>query len=491
MTRIVHLLTEGDSPERARERKLRRELDVSARARTDGAENLPATGDSSLNDAQLQIVSRCERICDDIRQWLQRRLRRAAEAADRAEPTPEERAFSQALESARVALAKVRTDGRDRLVAARLSERRAHRERALFRRANKLSRAAEYPEVPVLAVAVVGLLLLLETGLNVRVFAEVNPLGWIGGGLSALTVSLINVAAGFLVIGHLGLRSLVHVSPARRFAGALAVLAGSGVVAVHNALFAHYRMLIEADPTADAVNAWATLRAAPLGFLAETDAWVLALAGVLAAGVAAWEGFSGVADRYPGYAGVDRRHRAAARAYDRAKADYRASVDRLVAATIRDVERRVAGVERRFRRVSRTMNRAHLDVRTAERSLAETERVCHRLLTQYRTENRRVRTTPPPGPFAELPRLAGARADLPAFDLEGKRGRLRDGVAAARAAARTTKTDLRGMAEREIDALFAMVDAVETEAEAQARRDKRDDRADALPASERVDGRPT
>lgn len=384
-----------------------------------------------------------------------------------------------------MALAKPRTDGRDRLVTARLCERRAHRERALFKWANKLSRAAEYTEVPVLAVAVVGLLLLLETGPNVRVFAEVNPLGWIGGGLSALTVSLINVAIGFLVIGHLGLRSLVQVSAARRLAGALALLTGTGIVAVHNALFAHYRMLIEADPTADAVDAWATLRAAPLDFMTETDAWVLALAGVLAAGVAAWEGFSGVADRYPGYAAVDRRHRAAARAYDRAKADYRAAVDRLVVGTVRGVERRVAGVERRYRSVSRTMNRAHIDVRTAEQSLAETERACHRLLTQYRTENRRVRTTPQPGPFGELPSLAGARVELPAFDLEGNRGRLRHGVEAARAAAPTTKSDLRGMAEREIGELFALVDAVETEAEARGRQDE----TDALPAPAHLDGR--
>jgi len=46
------------------------------------------------------------------------------------------------------------------------------------------------------------------------------------------------------------------------------------------------------------------------------------------------------------------------------------------------------------------------------------------------------------------------------------------------------------MAEREIDALFAMVDAVETEAEAQTRCDARDDLVDALRVPERVDGRP-
>lgn len=297
----------------------------------------------------------------------------------------------------------------------------------------------------------------------------------------AVLVSLPNILIGLVVVGLFGLRHMLHVRWGWRLAGTVAALLGSSVILFHNLYFAHWRVVLGTNPDTRIFDAWRHLLDDPTAFLTEKDAWLLFLVGLVAALIAAWDGFHLLTDRYPGYARIDRRYDTVRQAYDHAKRSYRDKVHKLIAGGIAVIDRRITAIEGRFKKVSESINRAHVDVRTAEQAAQENMRICARVLKTYREENRRVRTTPAPASFALAPRLDDGMGELPAFDLESKRGRLHERIERTRSAARNVKAELRRMAEAEIEGMFALVEAIETEADRRAQKDSADEAAYAPP----------
>lgn len=201
---------------------LERKLDVRRRARADAANGAPALEAHDLSALERDVLARAgaaqarfaaARL--SAAQALEAKLRRLA-------PGPVDLdgpAASATLEIARV-------EGRAK-PDTRKAAQAAHAALAAldgFREAHGLSRPAIYPKAAVLSLALVLLAALFEATFSAGLFADIDPLGWVGGAGKAVGLSLANVALGFLA-GYLGLRYLGHRRMALRAAGVAALLA--------------------------------------------------------------------------------------------------------------------------------------------------------------------------------------------------------------------------------------------------------------------------
>lgn len=444
------------------ERKLERELRLLERARAEGVANRPHTDDGEPDAIQREIVDRCAKGVDDIRQIATKRLRGCAERLGALAFAAADRDFETPLAAATHDIAKLRLAGRDELIELRLEERRQWREREAFKRANGLSRSAQYPSARLLALASLALIVFGEALANAYLFARGTEFGLLGGWLQALTIAATNASLSF-VAGLLVFRNLLHVSQLRRTVAVFFLLTFLSAVGFMHLTVAHYRVLLEVDPLNALAQAVPHLRADPLS-IDNLEALLLIAVGVVATVAATLDGFCLADDRYPGYGRQDRRYVAAYRAYEGRKARLRRDIERIAAAAVTVIRERIEMAEDKATKASRMLNEAGLLLQRYEQSAELVARTCHRLLAKYREENRRVRTTLAPAYFGRYPELARELGDRPER-LSQQRGRIlaeRDEIVAG---ANRALSQLRELVERELEGLFAYTDGVERTAE--------------------------
>ena len=188
-----------------------------------------------------------------------------------------------------------------------------------FRSENGLRRHAEVPLFFLKPFVILMSLLLFETLVNSAIFAGISPQGLIGGWITAVMISVINILMG-LVFGILVIRYGMIWEDWRRY-----VLIGAGVMLVALAFFfnlyvAHFREVAEAAMIASEADGAALSRALAPQF---ADAWphflqnpfnlgsVLGVAlwviGMCIFGWATYEGYKGFTDPYPGFGKVGKR----------------------------------------------------------------------------------------------------------------------------------------------------------------------------------------
>jgi hypothetical protein len=127
------------------------------------------------------------------------------------------------------------------MLAGRLREERSRlADLEHFKAANGLVRDAHYPSSPMLAFGVLGMLVLLEAGINGVLFADSSDQGLFGGWLEALVLSVTNVGAAFL-FGRIVLPQLHRQGIVVKAGAAVLSLAGLIALVAVNLIGAHYR----------------------------------------------------------------------------------------------------------------------------------------------------------------------------------------------------------------------------------------------------------
>ncbi|MEH6743830.1 hypothetical protein [Hyphomonas sp.] len=177
------------------------------------------------------------------------------------------------------------------------------------------------------AVAILIFIMILEGGFNALLFKDAQANGLMGGLMIAFGVSSVNVVFG-VIAGFFGLRYLNHPAlPAKIMGGAVAmvfVLAGIFL----NFFVAHFRDAVETG--LQAATAAGTLGTFSMFSIAPGDvilsmfpnifglesflALGLLFMGLAVFGLAIYEGYDRISDRYPGYGRVWRKER---KAYER------------------------------------------------------------------------------------------------------------------------------------------------------------------------------
>lgn len=292
-------------------------LDVRKRAAQDGARDYPSADSDQPTSTELEIQSRFQEIVRQTEQILSDQ--RNAYASRIRSSDIDEADVSEALADGRKALERARERNRNaqsELEGLRAERLEAENEFEQFRRRNSLQhRMPSYPEDRRTHVAVLVLLVVVESIINGLFFAKGSERGIVGGVGAAVILSALNLGLGFLS-GLLAWRGACS-GGLRRVAGLLGVLFWAFLAFELNHFVACYRDLFALNsgvvPLVDAFKRMGL----GLDGLTDAESLVLLLLGISLNILAALDGFR-FDDSYIGYGATDRRRRIAIDRFERA-----------------------------------------------------------------------------------------------------------------------------------------------------------------------------
>ena len=349
----------------------------------------------------------------------------------------------------------------------------------LFKRENgPLIRNAKYPDSPFLSWVGIFLVFLIETLANAGLFASVSDWGLVGGAGYASLMSAPNILGG-LFLGWFGIRGAFHVRFLWNAVSVLIALALTAVVLFWNFYVGHFRVLLHTSSGADFSDFNAVLPqllTKPYAFLGVTDALLLMIVGLLAAGYAISKGVDGFSDRYPGYAKIDKIYRAAKKAYEKSQTDYRQGVTRIIGSAVATIKKRTLGIERALVRRLNTIRRTVVALRRLENALKAIGNACRTAINSYRHENTRSRTVRQPTYFRNAPTFDDNITGTRGFDAKSLREGYQTEAAALQGEADKKVDELQQLAEKRTKEIPDLIRTAEVEAD---RRRADDAEADA------------
>lgn len=383
--------------------KVKRDLKLEDEGRRRGKKNQPASESTDLDEVERLVTTRIQgmvqKVVDQIaahERTFDYRLRQL-NLENRARDI---RAHAHSAESD---LDAAHHGGVDRLYGLRRQVLDAERDLETFQRQNQLSRQAHYPASRFLGIAIIFLLILVESVFNASIFGEGHQQGLIGGYVYALFIALLNV----LVLGMLGAkgaRLAHHVRPFWKglgiaMLGLFAVLAGG-----LNLLGAHLRESLR-DPSIGnpTTAAWESFAAQPFG-VNDAMAWIFVTISTFFAIGAAID-FYKLDDPYPGYGDVDRRRNACEEAYADTKAELIDEMTDIRDTRIGEMQEQKAGLETDFREYSQILSHRASLFRQFQQHLEYLETTANTLLSVYREANRAARDDEAPQHFGDRWRL--------------------------------------------------------------------------------------
>ena len=375
-----------------------RRLRLREKAQTNGSSDIPKSDAMTFDGPQEEIVQFVQAHCASNISTARVELAGYSERISSTELSPLLNEICDAPERFETDCAAA-TDER-KLQLEMAEERLAEQERRYsdFRNALEIRRDPHYPESRTWNLAILALVVLLESLLNGYFFALGHEYGVLGGAWFALSLAAVDVVMCFL-LGRLLVRVL---SPARvhRLTGA-----GASILAIlwafgYNLAVAHVReAMLEFSFSEAMTKAWGTFLRNPLG-LTSADTWVLFLLGLLFSvmalvDAAAWD------DPIPSYGALHRELLSRRGDRDEIRLELRRIVPDLADQAIRridalakDAQSHAAALEHELKMKRTLLENVHEYIRSLERA-------SNAIIRIYRDENQRHRNTPPPAYFDE------------------------------------------------------------------------------------------
>lgn len=434
-------------------------------ARNDGRQNLPKPDASEPAVTEQRVTERVTLNLKSICEALKKAVRERAVVVSGLSVAAPLMRLKEMPSAASFEIKRLLGDSRDELVRAKIEARQRERDLRHFQRVHNLHRAPSYPGETVKPWLwfFLGVLGLIEAALNAHFWGPVNEYGLIGGFFKAAFIALLNLVPAVLT-GLYIVPKLAHRLGAKRAYAWPLLVTWVGWTGFYNLFVGHWRVTAETGTGTESMQAAATsMLAQPIaGLLANGDAVMLVIAGVIAALVAAVDAFA-MDDRYWGYGVVGRLHEKAQRTFDDLKKRLRGQISEIVGRYSNEATNIVADLPNDVRQINALINDAARIREEANNSAEVQQSVLDTVLKSYRDENRRVRTAPVPAYFSTYLIL-----DRPDFDqilgaMLGERQRFIEEVGQINPAAESVKTDLLRMAEEQLDALVQFVESIEAE----------------------------
>ncbi len=265
-----------------------------------------------------------------------------------------------------------------------------------FRRDNQITRA-NHEGYGVLQWFVWFLFFLIfESVLNGVFFAESHVMGIAGGVGIAFGISFINV--GFASVFGYGVRYFNHVLLWKKVVGTAIFVIAVVLTALFNFFVAHFRdAMTQEGATWDQAAGRAIDHITAGNFFPESiEAWLLALLGLLMAGLAGWKAYS-ADDPYPGYGRVWRKKHEAEHYYNTVPAEVTKKRDEALQ-KLADAHESVEDKIEDVRRASIEWDLLHNQFGVF---LEQCNQKVNLLLKTYREANTQERQTPAPKYFSE------------------------------------------------------------------------------------------
>jgi len=365
-----------------------------------GRQNEPPTTSLSLDVNENEIFSAFQfsssRFGEHIDHILHLMRNELGKAVANTKPSPEP-LFALTTELQRI---KIRNEERLRQLYLDYDEKL--RDLRYFQKQNGIFRAPNYSTVTdkTISVALMLILIFVESGINAAFFTEVGGAGLVLGFVIAAGVSIVNVIIPFFC-GFFALRNVRSHSHAVRVFSMVAILITAVIIFWFNVGVANYRESGQEQNIPDLAN---RIVENPFG-LEQPQSYLLFFVGVMVALAAFVKGYY-FDDAIPGYAGVARRHDAARDAYFSAIAKLK---DSLLSASIsKEITRLLSDSDKFKRQVLRAKQLINgyngvINFARERHEMYHTGLVHY--LKVYRGANCAVRTHPAPARFEEFPEL--------------------------------------------------------------------------------------
>lgn len=392
------------------------ELDLLEKAKDLGQKGLPAPDAKMLTGSEADIVRTIERHRQGNVNWAVRRLAVLSEAMSKQQMTLQVNQARQADEEFNRKANLRLADFEARLRASGMQARVHQEELESFRALNRLTRQSRHQSAlrSILALAIVGIFILIEGAANATLFAQGLDGGWLEGLVIAMLFAAVNVVLAF-VVGKYLLRQLFHRSWPRKFVGIAGAALGLLSVGCMALLTTHYRDSLTAGVENAATVAFRSVIVQPLMF-SDIFSVILCVLSV-GFGVAAMVDGLFSDDLYPGYGSASRRAQKSLEEYEADLAEAREELEQLKEGALAEFD----GIVSRSRGVIASLQNCIEDKRTTASRLStamhDVDHSLSALLRRFRTENEKHRGgVPRPAYFDEYPALT--QVPLPNFDIE-------------------------------------------------------------------------
>ncbi|WP_112309331.1 hypothetical protein [Pseudogemmobacter bohemicus] len=396
--------------------KLRRDLDLDAIGKQRGGNNDPKPEETTLDSVELAVIGRIGSLrtkglenYEAHRQVYNERLTRAG--------TMRQEVFVAAENASSNYLTAVRA--RKAIMTAsteRLHETFQHRK--YFREKHDLHRPAKHFEGWGNFVGLTIIFIVVESSLNSFMFSRGNEQGLLGGLLTAVVFSAVNVITSTLLgVWACGLN---HSAFLRRAAGLISICSWLAFMLSLNLTVAHFRDLIDAETewSRALMLAVPAMRENPFG-LTSMDSWFLLAIGSLISLFAFLKGWYAF-DPFPGYSKIERDLQSARASHGH---DLEEAIGELedmrkdALEELRDADVSVReGISHAIDALyGRTTLNSHLHA-----FLGQCDEKANYLLAIYRDANKAARGQPTPVSFSTMHSYPAFETSFPADDLRRK-----------------------------------------------------------------------
>jgi hypothetical protein len=289
------------------------QLQLKEKAQQRGAAELPNTNSIDLDTVETEIVNSIEAEKNKYHETLRHEL----QAYDNriAALSLDNKVFDikNAAENAKAEFEAEARDGTNQLELDLQVVKEIDQERKAFKKRNKLTRTAHYPESHIYHWGIISLLFLVECILNANFFANGLENGLLGGFIEALGITFVNISVG-LSVGALIYPQVNHIKIRWRMFGWLAILLYASCAISFNLLVAHYRTALGGNaPDLAGTSAVLSFLSNPFA-LKEFHAWMMVGIGLIFSVIASVDAFK-MNDRYPGYSKIEKKYVSALQNY--------------------------------------------------------------------------------------------------------------------------------------------------------------------------------
>ena len=406
---MAQILAHGPLMPRLSVEELAQELRVRKRAQDAGRVDEPKSGETSIDQAQQEILNTVRERLSEARGSMTGALESLQQRRKQISLDPIRQALRDAQHTTHINIERVKAAHRDALIGARTEERLHLRNLRHFRKKNDIHHEARYPESKLLHWAILAAMLFGESILNSYFFSLASDLGLLGGAFQALLISGVNIGLAIFA-GEFGLRQVNHIDASRKALGALVLAIYFALTSAFNLATAHYRALLEIDPLSALELVLSRLTRTPFGF-DNFDAVILLLIGMMFSLAALYKTYA-ADDSYPGYGAMDRAYKEARTHYEACKT----ALGNEINSTIDEGRRHVGQLMTEARAFASEFptNLHHAKSLRADFAAyaQQAETTLRQLLELYRAENADVRTSRPPAYFKEFP-TTGIDHELP------------------------------------------------------------------------------
>ena len=368
----------------------------------DGSRNYPPAGSHQLAETEKLIVHEAEEYLKSVDDFANKEFADIARQAMPLSLAEVEDDFSDLKMRAKKECGRFVLQARPKLEQLRVDERRELRNLKLFKEQNGLIRLANYPESRIFHLAIILVCLAGEAGANTYFFAAGTDLGYLGGFMSALVVSLANLLFSFAT-GALALRYMHHVVRFKAVIGGCFLALWMGSMGVFHLLVAHYRDLLLIDPDHAMLGAWDSLRAAPFG-LESMESYIVMIIGLVISLIFLMDGYS-FDDVYPGYGKADREYKKKLAALNDAEQELRSDLVGAMDIIEEQADARLKKYEERSGKLNDLYEGAASVGKHFDNIYQQVDEIVGAAVNIYREANLRVRTDEAPASFSTMPQV--------------------------------------------------------------------------------------